>query len=215
MKKNKSIRNTRGGRAGEWILTDGDSFQIRRRIPGVGETCEDVFELYQITQTNTGWSDEEQRYGVSHAIVFLDKVIPEQVLDCYGYESLEQFKTEYADEWKGVFAECVFETSALEYMLQPVDSSFTWNEAKGLICTLSGYQEKDGLTPSDPIMRFMAEHRVLRIGSYDLRLSDAGTVVMTDTSTGHVWTFASKEELDELITSESLPLADAMDMVLR
>lgn len=114
--KEKIMGNTGNGRAGDWILTDGDTFQIRRRIPGVNETSEDVFELYQITQKNTGWSDEKRKYGVSHAVVFLDKVIPEPVLDCYGYESLEKIKTEYADGWEGVLAECVFETSALECM---------------------------------------------------------------------------------------------------
>lgn len=163
-----------------------------------------------------GWESEgEQRYGISHAIVFLDNIIPEPILDCYGYESLEQFKAEYADDWKGMLVECAFEISAWECIMHLADIFLTWNKAKELICMLSGYQEQDGLILLDPFMRFMAEHRVLRIGLYDLRLSDANSVVMTDTAAGRVWTFTSKRELDELITKESLPLVYTTDADLQ
>lgn len=210
--KEENMGNTGNGRTDEWILTDSDSFQIRRSIRSANDACKDVFELYQITQTKKGWEpDDERLYGISHAIVFLDQAILESIPDCYGFQSLEQFKAEYAGDWKEVLAEYVFEDSALEYTIQPAHTFLTWKEAKELICTLSGYQEQDRLMLLDPFMRFMTKHRVLRIGLYDLRLSDADTVVMTDTATGRVWTFTSKKELDELIIKESLPLVYTTD----
>lgn len=118
-----------------WILTDDDSFQIRRKIE------EDVFELYQIDATAPSWEEGDRVFRVSHAVIYICDINQDSMMDCYGYESLEAFKEEYGDDWKGVLAECDFEITSQngEYF---ISSDLTWKEAKKLICKLSGYQEE-------------------------------------------------------------------------
>ncbi len=119
----------------DWILTDDDSFQIRRKIE------EDVFELYQIDATTPSWEDSDRVFRVSHAVIYICDIDQDSMMDCYGYESLEAFKEMYGDDWKGVLAECDFEITSQngEYF---ISSDLTWKEAKELICKLSGYQEE-------------------------------------------------------------------------
>lgn len=119
----------------EWILTDNDSFQIRRKIE------EDVFELYQIDATAPSWEEGNQLFRVSHAVIYICNINQDSMMDCYGYESFEAFKEEYGDNWKGVLAECDFEITSQNGECF-ISSDLTWNEAKKLVCELSGYQEE-------------------------------------------------------------------------
>ncbi|MSS38601.1 hypothetical protein [Clostridium porci] len=118
----------------KWKLTDDDSFQIRK------ERKEDVFELYQIDSVVSSYERGERDFRVSHAVVYLSDIDTEDVLDCYGYESLKALKEEYGDDWKGILAECDFELTSQngECFISP---DMTWDEAKQLICELSGYSE--------------------------------------------------------------------------
>ena len=71
---------------------------------------------------------------------FCSEINLEDVLDCYGYKNLEQVKTEYGDDWEAILAECQFELNAgcLENLI--TQEFLTYDEAKQLICRVSGYE---------------------------------------------------------------------------
>lgn len=119
----------------EWVLTDDDSFQIRRKIE------EDIFELYQIDAVAPSWEEGDRAFRVSNAVIYICDIDQDSMMDCYGYESFEAFKEEYGDDWKGVLAECDFEITSQngECFISP---DLSWKEAKNLICRLSGYREE-------------------------------------------------------------------------
>lgn len=116
-----------------WVVTDPDSFQIRRRLE------DDVFELYQIDELPAGNEECSNYYRVSHAIVYLSDIDVPDVLQCYGYDSLEEFQERYREDWKGILAECDFELMCQngEYFIGKPRASF--EEAKHQIILASGY----------------------------------------------------------------------------
>lgn len=129
----------------EWVLTDNDNFQIQRKIE------EDIFELYQIDAVAPSWEEGDPAFRVSHAVIYICDIDQDSMMDCYGYGSLEAFKEEYGDGWKGILAECDFEITAQngECFISP---DLSWKEAKNLICQLSGYQEE--ANPQDATVKY-------------------------------------------------------------
>lgn len=103
----------------------------------MAERLGNVYELYQIQELPM---DQGQVFKVAHEIVFCSEINLEDVLDCYGYENLEQVKTEYGDDWEAILAECQFELNAscLENLI--TQEFLTYDEAKQLICRVSGYE---------------------------------------------------------------------------
>ena len=116
----------------KWVLTDDDSFQIRRMVE------DGIYELYQI-QAIREPLDDEASFKVAHAVIYTSEIDVKNVCDCYGYESLDAVKKEYGDEYKGILAECEFELDALECLLHT--PALTWKDARELICKLSGYSK--------------------------------------------------------------------------
>ena len=49
---------------------------------------------------------------MAHAIVYVDDIDIPSVLNCYGYDSLEEVKTVYGAELEQILAECEFELEA-------------------------------------------------------------------------------------------------------
>lgn len=103
----------------------------------MAERFGNVYELYQIQELPL---DQGQVFKVAHEIVFCSEINLEDVLDCYGYKNLEQVKTEYGDDWEAILAECQFELNAgcLENLI--TQEFLTYDEAKQLICRVSGYE---------------------------------------------------------------------------
>ena len=120
----------------KWVLTDDDSFQLRRKL------TDGTYELYQITQVKAGSdSDSEALYGISHGIVYVDGIDVSNVLDCYGYKSVDEVKNIYGEDgWEGIVAECEFELDALDYLVTG-DTCFSFEIAEGFILKMSGYKE--------------------------------------------------------------------------
>lgn len=130
----------------DWVLTDPDSFQIRRKLCNFSKDLGSVYELYQLqelpigTQTETD-SEEDQCFRIAHSIIFCSEIDIENVCDCYGYDNLDVIKNEYGDDWEGILAECDFElmSGCMENLLNT--PSMTYQQAKDMICKLSGYVE--------------------------------------------------------------------------
>lgn len=61
----------------------------------------------------------------------------DSVLLCYGYNSLEQVKSEYGSDWEAILAECQFELDAgcMENLIKHMPL-MTYQEAKNMIETL-------------------------------------------------------------------------------
>lgn len=119
----------------DWIVTDDDSFQIRRNLFG----RDALYELYQVQVTKPLEArDDEKIYGVAHGIQYVSEAEPEEILSCYAYPSFEEFKKEYGDDWRGVIAECDFELKAA-CGKGIIATDLTWEEAKALICKSSGF----------------------------------------------------------------------------
>lgn len=93
-----------------WVCTDPDSCQYRRTALELDPNGE-VFELIQIQAADFAGFNEEV-YLIAHDWVYYSDIDKESVLGCYGYHSLNQIKSEYGEDWKGILAECQFELDA-------------------------------------------------------------------------------------------------------
>ena len=98
-----------------WVCTDPDCAQFRREAPKKGEK---VFELAQVNQ-----------YGcnlcrVAHGFIYLNEDVDEDereiLISMYGWDEDDLD----SDEFNGILAEAVFETSATEYDTSAEYSSF-------------------------------------------------------------------------------------------
>lgn len=123
----------------EWILTDDDSCQYRREI---NTDHGKLFELYQIQLAANMISDTDSIYSIAHDFISVLEINVDSVLSCYGYDSLDQVKSEYGSDWEAILAECQFELDAgCQENLIAHMPLMTWLEAKHVIETLV---EKEG-----------------------------------------------------------------------
>lgn len=180
-----------------WCLTDDDSFQIRRK-KGNG-----IFELYEIEQILPYEQGGERRFKVAHEIIFISEIETDSVLSCYGYESLEELKVLYGDDWEGILAECEFKLSAGSgegILRSPV---LTWEENRSLICLLSGYTEYE----PDQFMLFMSRKKLHSTVRFRFQyLAAENTVQVTDTCNGQDYLLNSEDALQDLISEKEYPL---------
>lgn len=120
---------------GEWILTDPDSFQICRERKDVEElTGDKTFELYQLQAV------PDDKYVTAHDIISLADIDILSVIDCYGYENLDQIKDEYGNDWEQIVSECAFELRAGNYE-NVFGQYLSWDECAEFIRRLSGYRQ--------------------------------------------------------------------------
>lgn len=103
----------------EWIKTDDDSVQYRREAKELETGQSKVFELYQIQAVEdvTKVSERDPKiYAVAHDFVYVAEVDTKFVLDCYGYDSMEELTKQYGpDEADAILAECQFESSGVAF----------------------------------------------------------------------------------------------------
>lgn len=119
----------------KWTMTDSDYFQLRRNI------YEHTYEFYAIVQIFIPKNAGDQCYKVARKVIFMSEIDTKSVLISYDYESLEEFIDNFGNGWDAVLAECAFELSAgaEDSILQ--SPLMTREEAKKLICDLTGYVE--------------------------------------------------------------------------
>lgn len=181
----------------EWELTDDDSFQLRRRL------CDGIYELYEIEQVLPYGQGEGRRFKVAHEIIFTSEIDTDTVLSSYGYDSVEELKAIYGDDWKGVLAECEFELSAGSGEGIIRSPFLTWEEGRSLIGLLSGYEEKE----PDRFLLFMSKKRFHDTGRFRFQLMETkNTVLMTDTQDGQDYPLNSGEALLNLVSEKDYPL---------
>lgn len=98
-----------------WVCTDPDCAQFRREAPEKGDN---VFELAQVNQYGC------DLFRVAHRFVYLNEDVDENeresLVSMYGWDEDDL----YSDEFNGILAEAVFETSAAEYDTSAEYSSF-------------------------------------------------------------------------------------------
>lgn len=98
-----------------WVCTDPDCAQFRREAPEKGDN---VFELAQVNQYGC------DLFRVAHGFVYLNEDVDENeresLVSMYGWDEDDL----YSDEFNGILAEAVFETSATEYDTSAEYSSF-------------------------------------------------------------------------------------------
>lgn len=127
----------------KWIKTDDDSVQYRREAKELETGQGKVFELYQIQAVEdiTKISERDPEiYAVAHDFVYLAEVDTKFVLDCYGYDSVEELTKQYGpDEADAILAECQFEldSGCLENLMSRIPR-MTWNQAKETIEKMIG-----------------------------------------------------------------------------
>ena len=135
---NGDVNHTRYSNDAEpWTQTDDDSFQLRRKV------MEDVYELYQIQMVRPFEdTSDEKLYKVAQGFIHIKGITPKDrknILECYGYSSIDELYEQYGDDWKGILAECWFELKA-GCGIGLIDSpDMTWDESKSLICKCSGF----------------------------------------------------------------------------
>ena len=125
----------------DWMLTDGDSFQIVRKRPDLAaELGDSVYELYQLQSAQAApcKNSEEHTYYIAHDFICADKVDVDEILECYGYESLEEVKSLYPEDWQQILAECAFELKVGCY-INVYTPILPWEKAVSLLKKLSGY----------------------------------------------------------------------------
>lgn len=147
-----------------WMLTDEDSFQLRRKLSS------GAYELYQITQMG-----EDKAYNVSHGIIYPEAVDMTSVLDCFGYDSLEELQNVYGNAWESIVAECEFELNAFNSMILSNGPSMTWMEARELIHELTGYR-------TEKFFRYMRLHQSCTVGDYQFISNGDCLVEVTEPS---------------------------------
>ena len=111
---------------GKWKIVDEDRHQIFRKIG------DDTYEFYQAT--DIGKIPELHVFWISHAVFSEDEIEMEDVLDSFGFDSVESIKAECGDEYMQIIAECWFELNAIQCVISQKDRTF--EEAKELIDTL-------------------------------------------------------------------------------
>ncbi len=127
----------------KWIKTDDDSVQYRREAQELETGQDRVFELYQVQAVEdiTEISERDPEiYAVAHDFVYLAEVDKKFVLDCYGYDSMEELTKQYGpDEADAILAECQFEldSGCLENLMSRIPR-MTWNQAKEIIEKIIG-----------------------------------------------------------------------------
>ena len=105
-----------------WILTDQDDYQWIRKLD------EGIYEGYM---TATGFHGETQ---VIHAVIDIDSIDIKNILECYGYESVEELRGEVGEEYVGqILAECQIEIYAGCNENVICNSPLTYDEAAALI----------------------------------------------------------------------------------
>ena len=142
--KDTNVRNILGNHSSRfelqsknWILTDDDSCQYRREAIELEKDSGKVFELYQIQAVAASSDPDPAIYKIAHDYVHLSEVDVDSVLECYGYESLDNLKTTYPDDWEAILAESQFELDAdcMENLIERT-SLLTWQKAKKMIETM-------------------------------------------------------------------------------
>ena len=121
----------------DWILTDDDSCQYRREAVELEKDSGKVFELYQIQAVAASSDPDPAIYKIAHDYVYLNEVDVDSVLECYGYESLDNLKSTYPDNWEAILAESQFELDAdsMENLFERT-ALLTWQKAKKMIETM-------------------------------------------------------------------------------
>lgn len=120
----------------DWILTDDDSFQICRKVENIFEGMGPVYELYQVQAVT---DDGDKCCKVAHEYVFVNDVNIDDILECYGYSSIDDISDD-KNTMEQILAECSFELAAgsLENLLST--PLLSYNEARAIISELSGYE---------------------------------------------------------------------------
>lgn len=125
-----------------WIITDDDSVQYRREVTELENSQCKVFELYQVQAVEDMTKSMEENptiFAIAHDFVYMSEIDIQGTLECYGYDSVEQMKTQYGEDWEGILAECQFELDAgcFENLSQRMPL-MTWTDAKKVIEKLVG-----------------------------------------------------------------------------
>lgn len=186
-----------GGDVDAWVMTDDDSFQLRRK------RYDGIYELYEIERAKPIDEDDLACFKVAHAIVFISEIDIDSVLACYGYESLSELKETYGDDYEGILAECDFELTASAGECLINSPYLTWEDAKKLICELSDYREPGG----DKLIEFLKKAKTYDVGHFSFFYNmEENSVLMIDTATGKNHKFNSKEDLGNIIDEQDLQL---------
>lgn len=124
----------------DWIMTDDDSYQICRKLLDMSEALGDaVYELYQVQEVPVENDLFVPEYVIAHDIICCNDIDASLVLDCYGYESIEDVYDQYGDSWQQIMAECAFELDA-GCLLNTSGISMPWDEATKVIRQEAGYE---------------------------------------------------------------------------
>ena len=115
---------------GDWTLTDPDQYQWFRKLE------DGVYEGYMICAM--------KQCFVCHEVIYADDLNVPEILECYGYESLEGMREEYGDMLDQVLAECRLELNAGCGSSLVTRKGMEYDDAVRLIDRLIGKKGENG-----------------------------------------------------------------------
>lgn len=119
----------------EWILTDPDSFQMRKKVDKSGE----IYELYQINDFPEDIKGR-MRFEVIHDFIDINTYDEEDIADVLNtYDGLLE-DVDDTDERNALVCEAIFELNAFE--CQPVGAFASWVDAMNYIREITKYKEE-------------------------------------------------------------------------
>lgn len=128
MKKNIVERN-KNRIPEEWILTDEDECQYRRKI------ADSVYELYQVNErVPAGGCHDGKRFGIIHGTVHIADVDIREILEIYGGELIKECSDN--EMLYGILAECEFEMRAGRGEGYISGRDMTWEDARDMLITM-------------------------------------------------------------------------------
>lgn len=111
---------------GEWLLTDDSCYQHCQRISPTEFNC-----IQMISLPSGPMGD---LYCVYQSMIDIDDYEEDvdDILQSFGYTSLERVKECYGEAWKQIIAECAFETSIYAGLV-PIDTTYDIQKGEDII----------------------------------------------------------------------------------
>lgn len=124
----------------KWKLRDEDKFRICRKQQ------EGLYEFYQTHcfSADGGMNKGEESFVIAHDLVRVTDIDEKYICRFFEYDSLENVKKKYGEDWEIVYAEWEFTLGIdrrVNILMVCSNPYMTWHEAVKIIRKMSGFME--------------------------------------------------------------------------
>lgn len=125
----------------KWIVRNEDKLRLCRKLQ------EGLYEFYQIHSFSTdgGMDKDEESFVIAHDLVRVADIDEKYICRFFEYDSLEDVKRKYGENWDMVYAEWYFTLGIdrwVKLLMVCSNPYMTWHEAMKIIRQMSGYMEQ-------------------------------------------------------------------------